>query len=602
MIVLDTETDPIVGNPVANPPCAHGMSYIIPGYDPGYLHWRTDKATCRWSEAADFIDRILNSGDDLLFHNAPFDISVLKAEFPLAPWHLLKKERVHDTMFQLFLADPYAPTLSLKPSAERYLGMAPAERDLLTEWIVSHVPEATRKTAGAYIVRAPVDLISPYAIGDVQRTLGLYEYLKDRVPQEPYDRERFLMPILMEGSRRGMRVNRPALEACLDRSMAALKAADDMVRATLQAPGLDVSSGLELVRACESIGLVREDQWVRTPTGEKSTAKDNLEAVIPDPRLLSLLKYRSSLSTCISTFLTSWLELSTKDGRLHPEWNQVRNHEGSGGKKFGTRTGRLSCSNPNLQNVPTEFDQEIPAELPPLPLMREFLLPEEGHFWLKRDFSGQELRWAAHFEDGPLLQAYQANPSLDPHQLTKERILEMLGKDFDRKHVKITGFQIIYGGGVPAISTNVGCSQAEAKEFKDAYFTAMPGIRELSKDTTRRGRAGEPIKTWGGRYYYREISTKFPDRDFSYKLLNYLIQGSAADQTKQAIIDWEATRYPGSKFLATVHDEVNISVPMDEWQDHMEHLRETMDAPRGDCPMRSEGFVGVNWHEIEACK
>lgn len=598
MIVLDTETEAIVGNPVAFPPIAHGLAYIVPGHEPGYLHWRTEKANTKWSTVGDFLDNILNSNEPILFHNAAFDLSVLKAAFPIAPWDRLTPERVHDTMFQLFLADPYAPSLSLKPSAERYLGVVPEERDLLTEWIVSHVPEATRKSAGAYIVRAPVEYIAPYAIGDVTRTLGLYEHFKDKVPQEPYDRERFLMPILMEGSRRGIRVNRPALEACLDRSMAALATADDRVRATLQAPGLDVSSGACLVDACEKAGIVKPDDWIRTPTGEKSTAKGNLEAVIPDQQLLALLKYRSSLSTCIGTFMTSWLDLSAGTGRLHPEWNQVRTHEKG---KYGTRTGRLSCSNPNLQNVPTEFDQEIPEGLPPLPFMRQFLLPEEGHFWAKRDFSSQEIRIAAHFEDGPLLAAYKADPNLDPHEMARLMILELCHKSFSRKHTKITGFQIIYGGGANAISNNVGCPYHEAQDLKNAYLTAMPGIKELSNDTSRRGRAGLPIRTWGGREYYREVSAKFPERDFSYKLLNYLIQGSAADQTKQCIIDWNKTRYPGSRFVATVHDEINISVPMDEWQDHMEHLREIMNADRLDCPMLSDGFIGENWHEIEKC-
>jgi DNA polymerase I-like protein with 3'-5' exonuclease and polymerase domains len=600
MIVLDTETDAIVGNPIANPPVAHGLAYIVPGFEPGYLHWRTEKATHRWSQVCDFLDRIFRSGEPILFHNAPFDIAVLKASFPILPWDLLTWDRIHDTMFQLYLADPYASTLSLKPSAERYLGMVPEERDVLTEWIVSHVQEATRKTAGAYIVRAPVELIAPYAIGDVKRTLAIYEHLKDKVPQEPYDRERRLMPTLFDASKRGIRVARGPLEECLERSKAALDAVDARVRATLQAPGLDPSDSAALVYACESIGMVREDQWIRTPTGEKSTAKGNLELVIPDKDLVALLKYRSSLQTCVSTFMVNWLEMSAGDGRLHPEWNQVRNTEE--GKRYGTRTGRLSCSNPNLQNVPTEFNQTIPDGLPDLPFMRQFLLPEEDHFWCKRDFSSQEIRIAAHFEDGPLLEAYKANPDLDPHQMAKEMILHLCHKDFPRKHVKITGFQIIYGGGATAISTNVGCPYHEAQELKNAYFTAMPGLMELAKDTARRGRAGEPITTWGGRKYYREISAKFPGKDFSYKLLNYLIQGSAADQTKQSIIDWQASHYPGSKFLATVHDEINISVPMDEWEVHMEHLRDMMNADRLDCPMKSEGFVGENWHDIEECK
>ena len=598
MIVLDTETDPIVGNPIAYPPAGHGLSYIVPGHPPGYLHWRTEKANTKWSAVCDFIDQVLRSGDEILFHNAGFDISVLKKEFPICPWHLLTPKRVHDTVFMLFLADPYAKSLSLKPSAERYLGEPPEEQNALYDWLVRNV-NCTRKEAGAHIVKAPLELIAPYAIGDVTRTLGIYNHLKDKVPQEPYDRERMLLPILMESSRHGIRVNRAGLEAALDQAQAALRAADDRVRTTLQAPALDVSSGAELARACSQAGVVSD--WILTPTGKQSTSKENLAKCIKDPELIKLLAYRSSLSTCIGTFMLNWLEMSKRDGRLHPSWNQVRNHDDKN-HKSGARTGRLSCSDPNLQNVPTEFDQEVPEGLPPLPFMRQFLLPDEGHVWLKRDYSSQEIRIAAHFEDGPLLEAYRANPELDPHEMARGMIHTLLHKDFNRKHVKITGFQIIYGGGARAISLKVGCSYAEGIEFKESYFTAMPGIRDLSKDTSRRGRAGEPIRTWGGRLYYREIDPKFPSRDFSYKLLNYLIQGSAADQTKQSIIDWDASRLPDSQFLATVHDENNISAPAESWQAHMAHLREVMNADRLDCPTRSEGFRGENWHEIESCE
>jgi DNA polymerase-1 len=596
MIVLDCETEAIVGNPLANPPTMHGIAYDVPGHPPGYLHFRTERANSKYSVVGDFLNNVWNSNEPLLFHNAPFDLAVICKTFhlPMPHW-----SRIHDTMYQLYLADPYSPSLSLKPSAERYLGIPPDEQDELTEWIVRNIPEATRNTAGAYSVWAPFELISPYAIGDVVRTRALYEHLKDIVPQEAYDRERHAMPTLFGASKRGLRVARGALEQCLEASTDALEAADARVRATLQAPTLDPSDGTALVYALEASGLVGEDDWIRTPTGEKSTAKNNLEKCIPDKDLVALLKYRSSLSTCINTFMLNWLDLSAADGRVHPEWNQVRTHEE--GKKYGTRTGRISCSNPNLTNVPNEFDQVIPPGLPELPFMRRFLLPEEGHRWLKRDFNGQELRITAHFEDGTLLTAYKADPGLDPHEMARLMIAELCHKAFTRKKVKITGFQIIYGGGKNAISTQVGCSLSEAQELKDAYLTAMPGIRALAIDTSRRGRSGDPIRTWGGRIYYREISKKYPSRDFSYKLLNYLVQGSAADQTKQTICDWEDTRYPGSVFLTQVYDELNICAPIDEWTDHMQHLKETMEAPRLDCPMLTEGFVGDNWHDLEKC-
>jgi DNA polymerase I-like protein with 3'-5' exonuclease and polymerase domains len=249
-------------------------------------------------------------------------------------------------------------------------------------------------------------------------------------------------------------------------------------------------------------------------------------------------------------------------------------------------------------NVPTEFEQDIPPDLPPLPFMREFLLPEEGHVWLKRDFSSQEVRIAGHFEDGPLCRAYNENPRLDPHSMAHGMILSTTGKDYPRKHVKITGFQILYGGGAPAISQGVGCSLEEAALLKTSYFQAMPGLYQLIQDVTALGRSGQPITTWGGRKYYTEKSAKFPSRDFSYKLTNYLIQGSAADQTKQCIIDWE-TAQSDAVFLATVHDELNISAPVDNWKEHMAFLREVMNRDRLDVPMLSEGFVGENWHDIE---
>ena len=87
---------------------------------------------------------------------------------------------------------------------------------------------------------------------------------------------------------------------------------------------------------------------------------------------------------------------------------------------------------------------------------------------------------------------------------------------------------------------------------------------------------------------------------FEYKLLNYLIQGSAADQTKQAMIDWEAGNAGGANLLAAVHDEINISAPKESWQYHMEVLRECMNRDRFDVPMLSEGFMGENWHELVA--
>src|SRR5262249_8928231 len=156
----------------------------------------------------------------------------------------------------------------------------------------------------------------------------------------------------------------------------------------------------------------------------------------------------------------------------------------------------------------------------------------------------------------------------------------------DRKLLKIIAFGIMYGRGVTNLSAALGVDYAEGKRFRDAYFAVLPEVRTLSTSTKRRGTRGGFITTWGGRRYYREPN---PERDLSYKLLNYLIQGSAADQTKQSIIDWRATRGT-SLLMAAVHDEINISAPADDVVTEMELLRKAMDADRFDVPFRSEGF------------
>ncbi len=296
-----------------------------------------------------------------------------------------------------------------------------------------------------------------------------------------------------------------------------------------------------------------------------------------------------------------WHEDSAADGRLHTTWNQVRTDLGGG--SVGTRTGRLSGARPYFMNISNEYEIKIPPALPELPLMRRYLLPEEGHVWLKRDFSSQEVRIAAHYEDGALLEAYIRDPSLDPHALAQQIILAQSSLELARKNVKIVAFRIIYGSGITGLAGGLGVDYDSAARTLDAYFRAFPGIAKLSKATKNRGHQGRPIRTWGGRVYYTEPPklVKGHMRSFEYKLLNYLIQGSAADQTKQCIIEWDELRSPLTVFLATVHDEINISAPIENWRYDMMELRQVMDAPRFDCPFQSEGFVGPNWYDLEEC-
>ena len=586
LYTVDFETEAIVGNPTIDPPEPVGVAIKHEDHPGQYFPMNEDTA---------HILRALWDDPDaeLLFHNAPFDLCVAEKHLGLKmpPW-----ERVHDTMFLLYLRDPYSHSLSLKPSAERYLNVPPDEQDRLKEWILTHVREAKEKDWGAYIARAPFEIVEPYAIGDVDRTKALYDHLLPDINLEPYNRERELMPILIRATQKGIRVDRERLLKDYPIWCGWLDWVTHLIRVRLESPSLNPGSGPQLAAALDRLDLVTE--WKLTPTGRKSTKKEYLLDSIKDPNLLAMLLYRSTLDTCLGTFYLSWIDKSEQDGRVHPNWNAIRSTEG---RRKGTRTGRLSSDNPNFQNVPTEFSFEIPEGLPPLPQMRDYVLPEEGHVWLKRDFSSQEIRILAHFEDGTLMEAYIDDPGMDPHALAQELMLQATYVEYPRKAVKITAFLIVYGGGIPALSQQLHRPPDEAAKLRSAYYNAFPGVKTLGNDTKRRGDSGQPIQTWGGRLYYAEPSKIINGyyRDFGYKLLNYLIQGSAADQTKQCLIDWHNARPEEDIFMATVHDEINISVPIERKEEGMRVLREAMDQKLFDVPMRSEGFCGTTWHQLE---
>lgn len=597
LLTLDYETEAIQGNPAWNPPDPVGVSIKWGDAPSEYYAWgHPEGNTCTREDGQRLVrDALVRAKGEFLAHNAAFE-SAINEKF--IGWKNKDPLKIHDTMFLLFLTDPYAQSFALKSSAERVLGIAPDEQTDLRDWILSHVPESKASDWGAYISRAPAGLVGTYARGDTDRTKALYDALYPRILEagmlEPYRREQKLMPILAESSKRGVRVDTERLGRDIEIYLAAKRKAEEYIFSVLGE--FEISKDAQLAERLDRAGLITD--WVLTPTGKRSVARKNLTGRVKDPVLLDYLAYHGVLSTCLGTFAGPWLEQALSEGgRVHPQWNQVRGDRGTGGDIDGARTGRMSCKGPNLQNPPTEFEGlAIPVGLPPMMHMRSYLLPEEGHEWLKRDFSAQEMRIMAHFAEGKLYEAFRKDPRTDPHQTVKELIDAMVGGDMPRKYVKITGFGIMYGRGVPNLSVALGVDETQGKAVRDAYYAALPEIKELSYGIRNRGKRGQFIRTWGGRVYYREPN---PDRDLSYKLLNYLIQGSAADQTKQSMIDWNEIREPSDLLLAAVHDEINISAPIGDKASAMVRLRVAMDADRFDVPFRSEGFAGKNWNDIE---
>jgi DNA polymerase-1 len=525
---------------------------------------------------------------ELVGHNIfGFDLEVAMHWFKLPPRDPLI---THDTMFEAYLIDPNTPSLHLKDLASGWLGMPPDDQQELYDWIMANVPECrTRKQCGAYICRAPGDLVGKYAESDTEMAFRLHEYCYPKLDEmhAPYDRERTLAPILASIKKRGIKINVEQLRHDYKIAMEKLHTLDQLIRERLHSPNMNPGSDRELVTALQSAGY---KGFLTTPTGKLSANKASLEKVLSsDKELQTMLKSRATYSTLTGTFMGPWLELAEANGgTINPQYNQVRNAEG-----YGTRTGRLSSSAPNGQNIPDEQGLDYFGDH--FPNMRSYCLPDDGCVWYSFDFKAQEPRVTAHFEDGIFLQAFNDDPEMDPYIF----VMELVGGDVTRKDCKVILLGLIYAMGAQVLADKLECSYERASSLRNAIKAHMPDIVRLDRDCKRRFELGLPVKTLGGRFCHCEPPSN--GRVWAYKALNLLVQGSSADQTKEAIIYSEEaleTEIPGEfRLLGTVHDEINLCAPLEYKDMIFKIMTEAANALPCDAPMRLTMGIGKTWAE-----
>lgn len=625
-VTIDFETFGIEGRP-SYPPKPVGVAIKYHGKKGRYYAWgHPTKNNCTFKEGVAALKKAYAYAEDhdgILCQNGKFDVDVAEVHcgLPVPAW-----DKIHDTMFQLFLDDPNQKELGLKPSAERILGWAPEEQDAVGDWLITHQPVPGVKISsskrsehyfGRYIAYAPGDLVGKYACGDVERTealhLHLWPKMRDAGMLEAYDRERALMPILLESERQGLPVGVKRLRDDIEKYGDVLRSIEAWIfrRLKIAQGSINLDSGEELVTALVNAG--RAADVPRGKGGKYLHNKDVLMSVVTDKPLLGILKYRTQLLTCLRTFMIPWLKTAeASGGKIFTTWNQIK-HSGAGGNA-GARTGRLS-STPNFQNIPKVFaaifrhddptNKSLPIcpfkDLPPLPKVRSYVEPFEGDVLLDRDYSQQEPRILAHFDGGALMQKYLDDPWIDFHDFAREELLKA-GLDYPRKKVKNTNLGLIYGMGTGSLAERNDMTVEEAKALKAAVLRLYPGLKAMYQDAKIRAASKEPVRTWGGRLYYCEPPAVVDGRlvTFDYKLPNALIQGSAADCTKEAIIRFHRTRRNKSwKLLLNVHDQITISAPKKQAHEAMACLKAAMESVEFDVPMLSEGaWSEDNWEAL----
>ena len=628
--VIDFETYGIEDRP-DYPPVPCGVAIQV-GPSRKYYSWGHDtENNCTRAEGIKALRSVWKSTIPI-FHNAAFDIDVAVTHCGL-PY----PTQFEDTLILAYLHDPRDDSLSLKPLAESYLDLPPEEQDRLKDWILENVPEAKRKPSswGAYIQRAPGNLAAPYAKGDVLRTWKLFHFFMEFVADPDsnmlpaYAREKDLIAVKLKMEQGGIRGHRKKLEKDIPKFEECFDAVNDEIRERLSitekwerenckiankktSGRFNPGSGPQLAKALKKSGKVTKfimtEPSKKFPEGQPSTSRENLEKVIKDKRLKYLLGVYGILSNYLSTFLHPWHQsVVHNDGYIFPSFNTIRSTDEYGGTSgFGTRTGRLSSSNPNFQNIPASVEGSAHSDIL-IPLredlktfginligLRDYLIPDEGHVFLNRDYSQQEFRIAAHYEDGALLHRYLKNPHIDFHDLVRIMVYEATGMDYPRKVIKNINFGILYGMGALNLANRIGSSKEEAADLKRLILEQIPGIKDLIQTLKKMAWNDEPFRTYGGRMYWCEEPKiiKGKKYTFEYKMLNLLIQGSAADATKQGMLQVDDA-LQSSRLVLQVHDELHVSAPKGSWKQEMKRMKEAMEDLQFDLPLPTEGKKGA---------
>ena len=374
-----------------------------------------------------------------------------------------------------------------------------------------------------------------------------------------------------------------------------LKKAEDQLNGELQVLEQQIYASAEAtfnINSPKQVGEVLFDQLKldakakKSKTGQYSTSEEVLLALKPKhPVVAMILEYRE-LKKLISTYISALpTYINAETGKIHTTYNQTV-----------TATGRLSSSNPNLQNLPIRSERGQ--------LIRQAVIPDEGCVFLSADYSQIELRLMAHFSQDPhLVEAFRSG--LDVHAATAAKIfnvpIEEVTKD-QRRQAKTANFGIIYGISAFGLAQQLDCSRAEAKALIDGYFAAFPGVIdyiERQKELARE--QGYAITLFGRKRYLPDIvSHNATVRSFAERnAVNSPIQGTAADIIKMAMVTiHRRLKEEGLKaqMIMQVHDELNFNVPMDEVDKVREIVvGEMQNVVHLTVPLIADCGVGRNW-------
>ena len=530
---------------------------------------------------------LLKQPSTKVFHNAAYDLGWLRFN------NFEVNGPIVDTMIAAALIDENRWSFSLNACAKDYLGEIKNEtflKEKAKEWGIDPKQDLWKMPAG---------YVGFYAEQDAGLTLKLWQRFKAEIQKQSlndvWEMEMQLLPILHKMRATGIRVNedkahllKKEFKQKESRLLSKIKKETTL--------NVDIWAARSVAKVFDRIGV----DYPRTPKSDEPSFTTNWLANCEHP-IAKLVKEAREINKFHSTFIDS-IQRYVHKGRIHAEINQLRSDQG------GTVSGRLSYANPNLQQIPArnkEFGDRI----------RSLFLPEEGKQWGSFDYSQQEPRLVAHYSsaigqnlDGSeeFIKAYQ-DESADFHQIVADMA------QISRTQAKTINLGLFYGMGKNKLSKELGISKDKAEILLNQYNSRVPFVKKLAEAVTQSASKFGFIRTIKGRkcrfdkwepmtfgmnqaMNYNEAKAEYGNnirRAFTYKALNRLIQGSAADQAKQAMIDcYNAGFMP----MLQIHDELCFSIYGDddiikikkEMENSIENLR---------VPFKVDVAQGSSWGE-----
>jgi DNA polymerase-1 len=487
----------------------------------------------------------------------------------------------YDSMLESYVWNSIATRHDMDSTAQRYLGVT----------TIKYEDVAGKGAKQLRFNEVPVDRAAEYAAEDADVTLRLHRTLWPQIQGVPalerlYEEiEQPLVPILLHMEHHGVLIDRGLLEA-QSRSIAT-QLAELLQLAQAQA---GVPFNIESPKQLQQVLFEKLQLPVlrKTPTGQPSTAEDVLEELAASYELpRTVLDFRT-LAKLKSTYTDKLpQQISSRTGRIHTSYHQAV-----------AQTGRLSSSDPNLQNIPIRRAEGR--------RIRQAFIAPPGYVLMAADYSQIELRIMAHLsDDAGLLAAFAAD--LDVHCATAAEVfgvaLDAVNAD-QRRLAKTINFGLIYGMSPFGLARQLGIDRGAAQQYVDLYFARYPGVKRFMDDTRVQARANGFVETvYGRRLYLPDIrsSNQQLRQSAERSAINAPMQGTAADIIKRAMIGVDAW-CRGADFAARVvmqvHDELVLEVREDAREAVSEAVREQMaGAAELKVPLRIHIGVGLNWDE-----